>query len=131
VNGGTLLLASTGSLAGSSSLNVVSGATLQLDHSLSLADSITLTLVSGATLNLNFSAGFEQIGALVLNGTSAPAGTYDAATLTALDGTITFTGTGSLTVVPEPSVIALLAMGLGVWLVRIRRSAGRIRSSQA
>jgi autotransporter-associated beta strand protein len=123
VSGGTLVLASTGSLNNAASLAVSDGSTLQLDHSLSLNNSISLTLVTGTTLNLNFSSGFEEIGMLVLNGISAPAGTYDAAALATLDGAtgITFTGTGSLTVVPEPSVIALLAAGLGTWLIVLRR----------
>ncbi len=74
INGGTLVLASTGSLDGSISLGVASGATLELDHGTSLNDTIVLSLVDGATLNLNF-ADVETVGALSLNGVFAPAGT--------------------------------------------------------
>jgi autotransporter-associated beta strand protein len=125
VNGGTLQLASTGSLSGSISLGVASGATLVLDNSISLNDAIVLSLVDGATLNLNF-ADVETVGALSLNGIFAPAGTYTVAQLGALAGagTISFTGTGSLTIapVPEPGVFGLLGLGLaGVLFLRRRR----------
>jgi autotransporter-associated beta strand protein len=126
VNGGTLVLASTGSLNTSISLGVASGATLELDNSISLNDAIVLSLVDGATLSLNFAAGeAETVGALSLNGVSAPAGTYTVAELGALTGagTISFTGTGSLTVaaVPEPSVLGLLGLGLASVLFLRRR----------
>jgi len=124
VTAGTLLLASTGSLNNSISLGVANGATLELDNGISLNDTIVLSLVDGATMNLNFS-GAETVGALSLNGNSAPAGTYTAAELGALPGagSISFMGTGSLTVtaVPEPSTIALLAIGAGAGIVLFRR----------
>jgi autotransporter-associated beta strand protein len=122
VNSGTLLV--SGALDGSTSLGVASGATLQLDNGLSLNDAIVLSLVDGAALNLNF-FDVETVGSLSLNGNFAPAGTYTAAELSALTGagTISFTGTGSLTVtaVPEPSVFGLLGLGLASVLFLRRR----------
>jgi hypothetical protein len=114
-------------------LNLTGSGTLQLDNSTSLNDAIVLSLVSGTTLNLNFT-GSETISSLVLNGTSIGGGTYDVTQLQGLSegAGITFTGSGSLTVaVPEPSVVALLALGLGGWLFRIRGNARRASADRA
>ena len=123
IGGGTLVLSSTGSINGSTSVQVAGTGALTLTNATALADAGTLSLVKGTTLNLNAASGTETIGALILDGTAEPAGTYSAATLNTLDTTnglsnITFTSMGeTLTVVPEPTTVigGLLMVGALGW----------------
>jgi autotransporter-associated beta strand protein len=127
VNAGGLVL--SGSLTASASLSVASGATLELQNALSLHDAIVLSLVDGASLAMSYAIGeSETIGALLLNGVSIDPGTYTAAELDALPSAtgITFSGNGSLTVVPEPSTWGLMILGVAAGaftIVRRRRAA--------
>ena len=125
VNAGTLLV--SGSINGSTSVSVAATGTLTLSNTAAavLADAGTLSLVSGATLNLNAASGTsESISNLVLDTTTEPAGTYTAAQLTALDGSINFSSLNgeTLTVVPEPSTYlgGLLLVAAFGWSVRSR-----------
>ena len=123
VNAGTLRLDATGTLAGSVSLNVASSATLQIDNNISLNDAIVLTLAGSSNLNLNFDGSLgatETIGGLVIGSTTFGPGKYAASDLNGFDG-VTVTGAGSLTVVPEPSVVALFGLGMAASLLRRRR----------
>jgi len=60
----------------------------------------------------------EVVGSLIVDGDIKPAGTYTAAELPNF-----ITGSGSLTVVPEPGAIGSLAGALGVLCARRRRKA--------
>jgi fibronectin-binding autotransporter adhesin len=66
----------------------------------------------------------ETIGALYFGETAMPAGTYGAVGSGAgFESDTWFSGTGMLTVVPEPGSAALLLGGFGMMLVRRRRRA--------
>lgn len=78
-------------------------------------DGATLMVLSGAKVNLNFTGNTDTVSGLVLGGAAQPNGTYDATNTPQY-----FTGTGSVTVVPEPSSIALLFCG-GLGLLSILR----------
>jgi autotransporter-associated beta strand protein len=80
-----------------------------------IGDGANLSLVSGAKVDLNFTGGGDVVNGLVLGGVVQANGTYDASNTSAY-----FTGTGSIIVVPEPSSIALLAIG-AISFVYIRR----------
>jgi hypothetical protein len=100
---------------------------LQLNDNTSLLDAMTLRLVETATgfskVNLNFASSSETIASLFINDTQQAAGTWGAtgSGATYIDDTH-FTGTGTLTVVPEPAALALLLLG-GVGLLRRRGPA--------
>ena len=118
IAGGTLLLSSNGSILGSTSVQVSGTGALTLQNSTALADTGALTLMSGTTLNLNAASGTsETIGALILDGTTEPAGTYTAAQLMGLDNNINFSSlngeTLTVTPVPEPTTVlgGLLLVG--------------------
>lgn len=72
---GSLTLSGSNSYTGPTTVNA---GTLSLTNRL-LDDAGTVTIASGATLDLNFSSS-DQIAALVINGTSLPAGTYSSKT---------------------------------------------------
>jgi autotransporter-associated beta strand protein len=115
------------SLGGTNSFTdgmAVLAGTLSLASNLTLDDSITLSLASGTTLDLAFSSGSEVVGSLILDGLVVDPGTYTAEELDALgaSSSIDFTSTGgTLTVVPEPGVITLIAAGLVTLLLVHRR----------
>jgi PEP-CTERM motif-containing protein len=119
----------TGSSLGTGNVEVSNHATLELDGGAGtvdeIADSATLTLASGAKIFLNFT-GTESVNQLVLGGT-------------VFDYPITFSGvytqggagfasyfaagsTGSLHVVPEPTTLSFVGLGIGGLLARRRRS---------
>lgn len=78
-------------------------------------DGATLIVLSGAKVNLNFTGNTDTVSGLVLGGAAQANGTYDASNTPAY-----FTGTGSVTVVPEPNSIALLVLG-GIGLLSLIR----------
>lgn len=128
VSAGTLLL-STGSINNSPTVAITGTGALTLQNAAALSDTGTLSLVKGTTLNLNAASGSETIGALSLDGTTEPTGTYTAAELTAFDSGITFSSTSgeTLTVVPEPATVlgGFLMIGALGWTVR-RRFYGNV-----
>ena len=98
---GTLIIA--GSID-STAIEVASGATLTLNNvDAVLTNAVTLILADGATLNLDF-AGELLVNAISINGVDLAAGTYSAEDWGGLTGLAS--GTGSITVVPEPSTYA-------------------------
>lgn len=118
--GGTLDVRADGGL-GQGNVTLTAG-TLRLNLGATnnyLGDRATLTIASGATANLNFT-GTDNVGSLVVNGTTLGPGTYSAANEAGF-----LTGTGSITVVPEPSASAGMALGglAGAVLRRRRRAA--------
>ena len=131
IGGGTLVLSATGSINGSTLVQVTGTGALTLNNAAALADAGTLSLASGTTLNLNAASGTsETISGLILDGTAEPAGTYTAAQLGGLDAGITFTsGSGeTLTVAAVPEPTTWLAGGLTVLLGAL---AARRRRTQA
>ena len=83
-----------------------------------IADS-SVSLQSSSALNLG--AGASTVGALTIAGNSVAADTYTAAELTALGLGGTFSGDGTLTVIPEPGSLALITLG-GLLIARRRRA---------
>ena len=137
IGGGTLVLATGGSINGSPSVQITGTGALTLNNAAALSDAGTLSLTSGATLNLNAASGTsETIAALILDGTFEPAGTYTAAQLSTFDTTggvsnITFSSasgeTLTIAAVPEPRTVlggVLMMMALG-WLKR-RQVVGQV-----
>lgn len=120
VNAGTLATGATGAL-GVSDVSVGS-AILTLGNSASIGDSSTLTFTSLSTINLSFT-GTEVLGALFDSSTSVSlaAGTYTSTALNTFFSVSIFSGTGSLSVVPEPSVWLLLLGGMSVLIVGQKR----------
>ena len=116
VDEGTLVIA--GSID-SAAIEVASGATLTLQSADAVeANIVTLTLVTGSTLNLDFT-GELFVNGIKLDGVYVDANTYSAADWGALNGIVS--GTGTITVVPEPSTYALLGAAGLVGLVALRR----------
>jgi len=122
---GTLAILSNGSL-GTGNVGITPGATLDLSAvavtSGGIADSATLTLshldTTYGRVVFGSNALNEVVGSLIVDGETKPAGTYTAAELPNF-----ITGSGSLTVVPEPGAIGSLAGALGVLCARRRRKA--------
>jgi hypothetical protein len=80
-----------------------------------IADTATLSIgFADDTVNLNYN-GTETIGALIVNGTAQMPGVYSSANLSEL------VGTGTLTVVPEPSTWILFGLGALIGVQRFRR----------
>lgn len=102
-------VASTGSF-GASDTYVSNGAEVTLENNSALNDSFSFILEDGANVNLDY-IGTETIVSLTIGSDSLSAGTYDVTTLNNDYGAV-FSGTGTLTVIPEPSVYAAI-LGAG------------------
>lgn len=133
VQAGTLVV--SGTLTDSAWLGVANNAILVVGSNVSLNETIILALDGGSSINLDFS-GTETIGSLVLNGNIIETGTYDLDALKDLGTTynVSFTGLDATsgfvvtTAVPEPSTVALAALGIGALLFLRRRSARQLAS---
>jgi len=122
VSSGLLIGAAAGAF-GMGGMTVADGAALLLENASTLNDFSALVLGATSRLSLDF-AGTDIVGSISLNGgvTTLAAGVYDAATLSALNASGTYTGAGSLTVIPEPATFLLFSIGgMGVWLIRCKR----------
>lgn len=122
LSGGSLTGNADGAF-GTGGMTVMDGARLIMQGGTSndyIDDLATLILGNGAELALDFT-GADLVAGLSLDGGSTwlANGTYDVTDLDAL-GTGTYTGVGSVTVVPEPATIGIMGFGLLV-MVLIRR----------
>jgi autotransporter-associated beta strand protein len=126
---GGLLKEGQGELILSNAGTAYAGDTLVNAGKLSVAGAIfndfsSIYITDGAVLGLNFT-GMDDIAGLWLGGVFQSAGTYGAIGSGAMFESDDFTGTGMLNVaaVPEPGTIALVAGGLGLIALRVRRKS--------
>src|SRR5207253_669680 len=110
INGGTLIATANGALGtGGVNLNAAS-VTLTLQGGVNpnfIADSATLTIgFNTDTVNLNYT-GTEVVGGLTIEGSVVGPGTYGSGDFSE------FLGTGTITVVPEPATMAMMALSAG------------------
>src|SRR6266480_117356 len=87
-----------------------------------IASTATLSYVSGDTINLNYT-GTDTVMGLTVDGTQEAPGVYGASAINP-DGV--FAGTGTITVVPEPTTMAMMALGAGL-LVGVQRFRRKLR----
>ena len=127
VNVGMLTLTSNGAL-GTGNVSIGAGGTLSLSSGVTAAHNAstgtTLTLASATTsiVNLEGSGVQDIVAALIINGVTEPLGTYGATDSGATYTNIAdFTGTGELSVVPEPSIWAMLLVSTGFFGALARR----------
>ncbi|MGC3989216.1 MAG: hypothetical protein QM796_05955 [Chthoniobacteraceae bacterium] len=102
VNAGTVATTSTGTLGnGNVTLASSTGVILTLANTASIASSAILTFGTSSVINLNYS-GTDSIAGVTdsSSSTSIGAGTYAASDLNTFFGVTSFTGTGTITVVP-------------------------------
>ena len=139
VNGGTIVLNSAFATLGAGSVTVddflsplsIAKLTIQSSVLNGIADTATLTLAGGGVAGLadeNFvelqTGVIETVSGLVLGGVAQGPGTYGST----LSGAANindeyFSGTGIVTVVPEPGAAAMLLSGLGM-VIGLRRRRG-------
>lgn len=123
------LLVVQSSLGDGGNVSVLDGAQLEFDINNALGTNQNLILsetLADGSINLNFS-GTNSIGGLSFDSglTFADVGTYGAIGSGAMFEYAVFSGSGTLTVVPEPAEISLaIAAGLGL-LVFARRARSR------
>ena len=137
VSAGTLAISVNGGL-GKGNVSIAAGATLSLGtavtaaHNASTGTTLTLASTTTSLVNLAGTGLQDTVAALIINGVMEPDGTYGAPDSGATYTNIAdFTGTGILSVVPEPSVWVLMA-GAGLWLgvtVLRQRATCALRSS--
>jgi autotransporter-associated beta strand protein len=111
ITSGTLLAATAGSM-GLGNINLVSGAFTSQSAS-AIADTAILLFAASATPTITLTyTGSDTVGGVSNGTTSLTPGTYTTAQLNSFFGGGAFTGTGSLTIIPEPASAALLGLGL-------------------
>ncbi len=118
VSGGTLQIGdgtNISNLGIAGDVSIANGATLSLLNGSAIADSAAVTIEQFGLFNgkVNLAAGVNEIvGALYFGTTIEAAGTYGSTLSAAIFKDDTrFSGTGILTVVPEPGSAALLMLG--------------------
>ena len=86
-----------------------------------IADTATLTIgFNTDTVNLNYT-GTEVVGGLIIEGSPVAPGTYGAG-----GNFPELMGTGTITVVPEPTTLAMMALGASM-LVGVQRFRRKLR----
>lgn len=122
------LIANADHALGTSNVTVAGGATLTLTGGTAndyVADLAQLVLGTNSVLALNFTGVADKVSGLSLDGGSTwlTNGTYNASALTAAGGLGAYSGTGSLTVIPEPATIGMLGLGalITIMLRRMHR----------
>ena len=123
INKGTVIATANGALGtGAVNLNAAN-VTLTLQGGVNpnfIADTATLTIgFSTDTVNLNYT-GTEVVGGLMVEGSTIGPGTYGSGDFAE------FMGTGTITVVPEPATMAMMALG-GSLLVGVQRFRRKLR----
>jgi len=116
INAGTLIAAHDGALGRGNVSLTASSVTLTLQSGATnnyINDSATLTIALNATVNLNYT-GTDVVAGLIVNGVSQAPGIYGSSNFSE------FMGTGTITVVPEPTTLAMMALGAGL-LVGVQR----------
>jgi autotransporter-associated beta strand protein len=122
INKGTVIALADGAL-GAGGVNLLgSSVTLTLQSGATnnyIADSASLTIQLDSTVNLNYT-GTDVVAGLIVNGVAQGPGVYDST------NTAEFFGMGSITVVPEPATMAMMALGAGL-LVGVQRFRRKLR----
>jgi autotransporter-associated beta strand protein len=117
VSTGKVIVVESASL-GTGNVTVGGAGILELDGYLAIDDSRTLIINTGGKVILDFTTLLgetENVGKLVLNGTTFTTGVFDEDSHSAF-----FQGSGTLTVVPEPGSLAAVVLGAGMLLRRRR-----------
>ncbi|HET9857457.1 MAG TPA: PEP-CTERM sorting domain-containing protein, partial [Chthoniobacterales bacterium] len=130
-NGGTflssgILIANKDGALGTGNVSLTAGfVTLTLQNGAInnyIADSATLSYVSTDIINLTYT-GTDIVTGLTVDGVAQAAGVYGA---TAINPDGVFTGSGTITVVPEPTTVAMMVLG-GSLLVGMQRFRRKLR----
>jgi autotransporter-associated beta strand protein len=126
INGGKVIASHDGALGSGNVSLTASGVNLTLQSGATnnyIADNATISIVNGAVATLSYAFGqTDVVGGITLDGIvqTAP-GTYGSSTSGANFQFAFFSGTGTLTLIPEPATSMLLGIGflLGAqWLRR-------------
>ena len=117
ISGGILIVTSNGTL-GTGNVSLTAGnVTLTLSGTAQIASTATLSYVNTDAINLNYT-GTTTINGLTVDGVAQAAGVYGAGFLNPDNA---FVGTGTITVVPEPTTVAMMLLGAGL-LFGVQRS---------
>lgn len=116
VTGGTIIANTDGAL-GTGNVNLTAtGVTLTLQNGAVnnyIANSASISIVTGAVANLNFTGASDLVSGITLGGVAqATPGTYGSATSGATFQSAFFSGTGTLTLIPEPATYMLFGLGV-------------------
>jgi autotransporter-associated beta strand protein len=133
IDGGSLVVSTATATLGTSAVSVLSTAinlTIQTGVTNALGNSSVLSLAGGGTAGAadfgfaNLGAGVnETVGGLILGGNQVALGTYGSTDSPAeFKLNEFFSGTGIITVVPEPGAVVMLLSGLGMLGLMRRRS---------
>lgn len=77
-----------------------------------IANTASISIVSGAVANLNFTGASDIVSGITLGGVAQTAlGTYGSTTSGAIFQSAFFSGTGTLTLIPEPATYMLFGLG--------------------
>ncbi|MDQ6913303.1 MAG: PEP-CTERM sorting domain-containing protein [Verrucomicrobiota bacterium] len=126
INVGTLIVTKDGGLGTGNVSLTASGVTLTLQSGATndyINDNASISIVNGATANLNYaSASTDIVNGIILNGVAQTVqGTYGSSTSGAMFQSAFFSGTGTLTLIPEPATYMLIGLGALVCAQQFRR----------
>ncbi|MBC2593884.1 hypothetical protein H5P28_06380 [Ruficoccus amylovorans] len=123
INSGAAVTNASASTLGAGNVNVLGGK-LTIGNTDSMIEDAILSFVLSAAIDLNYS-GEMTISGLVSGSDSIASGTYSASDLNTYFGGSTFTGTGFISVIPEPGQYAIMAGALLGAVAFLRRRHGR------
>ncbi len=127
INGGTLIANANGALGTGNVSLTASSVTLTLQNGGAtnnyISDSASISIATSAVTNLNYTLGQTDIvGGITLGGAvQTTPGTYGSTSSGADFQSAFFAGTGTLTLIPEPSTSVLIGIGLLLGAQRLRR----------